>query len=352
MTVEQKFTRWVKLSVLLFIAVFAYFLLADFKMPLTPQAMVVRNVVKVVPQVSGNIVDLQVENNQAVQRGDVLFSIDPSVYELAVERAELAVEQAQQQNEQIDASILAAIADVDAIKIVYQQKQQYAKRLAALFTSSSVSQQQRDDAQSAAVAEHAKLLAAEARLKQLQVNRGKLGDSNLNLQVAQNQLKQARLNLSYTEVKAEQDGVVTNVQLAVGAYANAGQPLLALVSSESEVIADFREKSSRYAVNGSPALVTFDSQPGTLYQAEVVGMDAGVSDGQFDANGRLATPANSNRWVRDAQRMRLHLAVKQADAQFLPSGAKATVQLLPQQPVFAYLARLQLKFLSLLHYIY
>ncbi len=352
MTVEHKFTRWVKFSVLLFVAVFAYFLFADFKMPLTPQAMVVRNVVKVVPQVSGHIVALQVQNNQTVKRGDVLFSIDPAAYQLAVERAELAVEQAQQQNDQIDAAILAAIADVEASEIVYQQKQQYAKRLADLFANNSVSQQQRDDAQSDAVAEHAKLLAAQARVKQLQVNRGKLGDSNLNLQVAQNQLNQARLNLSYTEVKAEQDGVVTNVQLAVGAYANAGQPLLALVSSEAEVIADFREKSSRYALNGSPALVTFDSQPGTLYRAEVVGMDAGVSDGQFDANGRLATPANSNRWVRDAQRMRLHLAVKQADAPFLPSGAKATVQLLPQQQLFAYLARLQLKFLSLLHYVY
>ncbi len=352
MTVEQKFTRWVKLSVLLFIVLFAYFLFADFKMPLTPQAMVVRNVVKVVPQVSGNVVALHVKNNQPVKRGDVLFSIDSATYELAVERAELAVEQAQQQNDQLDASIVAAVADVDAIKIVYQQKQQYAKRLAALFKSNSVSQQQRDDARSDAVAEHARLLAAEARLKQLEVNRGQLGVSNLNLQVALNQLKQARLNLSYTEVIAEQNGVVTNVQLAVGAYANAGQPLLALVSSEAEVIADFREKSSRYAQNGSPALVTFDSQPGTLYEAQVVGMDAGVSNGQFDANGRLATPVNSNRWVRDAQRMRLHLAVSQADALFLPSGAKATVQLLPSHDLFAFLARLQLKFLSLLHYIY
>lgn len=352
MTVEQKFTRWVKYSILIFVLVFGYFLFADSTLPLTPQAMVTRNVTKIVPQVSGNVVALYVKNSQVVEKGELLFSIDPAPYELALEKSELAVALAQQANLQLDASLAAAQANYNAIKIVAEQKLQYAQRLSALFIRHGVSQQTNDDAQSDAVAEQANLLAAKAEVKQLQVSRGLLGRYNLNLQVAQNQLKQAKLNLSYSQVHAKQDGIVTNLQLAVGTYATAGQPLLALVSTQSEVIADFREKSSRDVVNGSRALVAFDSFPGQLFPASLLSLDAGVSVGQFDANGSLATPSSSTRWVRDAQRMRLHFILDKKYSHFLPAGAQATVQLLPKSKLLAHLAKWQIQFLSLLHYVY
>lgn len=352
MTSEQKFTLWIKYAMSIFVLIFAYFLLADFKIPLTPQAMVTRGVTKIVPRVNGTIVAINVKNNQSVEQDEVLFSIDPASYQLALEKALLLVQQAKQTNLQLDASLAAAQASIKAIAIVASQKQQYVQRLDSLFERHSVSEQQKEDAESAAVAEQANLLAAQARLKELQVSRGEVGDNNVKLRVAKNQLKQAELNLSYTQVRAQQDGIVTNLQLEVGAYATSGQPLLALVSSKAEVIADFREKSARYAVNGSPALIAFDGDPGHLYKASVISTDAGVSVGQFAANGSLATPSVSTRWVRDAQRMRLHLLLDDAHPDSLPSGAQATVQLLPKNGVFAWLAKTQIGLLSLLHYIY
>jgi len=352
MTAEQKFNRWIKLSMMAFLMIFAYFLLADLEMPLTPQAMAARGVTKVAPRVNGHIVALNVENNQGVCKGDVLFYIDPVPYQLAVEKAKLSLEQTNKANEQLDASLTAVEADVKANSIIAQQKQRNALRIDALFNRNGTSQQQKDDAQSSATAAQAKLLAAKARLKELQVSRGDLNEHNLNLRVARNQLKQAELNLSYTQVKAEQDGIVTNLQLEVGAYATSGKPLLALVSTKVDIIADFREKSSRSASAGSRALVAFDGEPGQLYPAYVTSIDAGVSAGQFDANGSLATPTESNRWVRDAQRMRMHLALDAAYPNTLPSGARATVQVLPENRIFAWLATVQIRFLSLLHYIY
>ncbi|MFT6927641.1 MAG: multidrug resistance efflux pump [Psychromonas sp.] len=352
MTSEQKFTLWIKYAMTIFVVIFAYFLLADFKIPLTPQAMVTRGVTKVVPRVNGTIVAINIKNNQRVEPGEVLFSIDSAPYQLALEKALLQVQLAKQANLQLDASLAAAKANLKAIVIVSRQKQQYVQRLDALFARHSVSEQQKDDAESAAVGEQANLLAAKARLKELQVSRGDVSDDNVKLRVAGNQLKQAELNLSYTQVRAQQGGIVTNLQLEVGAYATSGQPLLALVSSKAEVIADFREKSARYAVNGSPALITFDGNPGHLYKASVISTDAGVSVGQFAANGSLATPSVSTRWVRDAQRMRLHLVLNDAHSEIFPSGAKATVQLMPDSGVFAWLAKTQIGLLSLLHYIY
>lgn len=175
MTPDQKFARWIKYSCVVFVLVFAYFLVADLAMPLTPQAMATRVVTKVAPRVNGQITHLYVANNQEIQKGDLLFQIDPQPYKLAVEKAQLNLQQVIQNNEQLDASITAAKADVEASKIVAEQKIREANRLNTLFSRNGTSQQQRDDAQSSATAAKANLLAAKARLKELEVSRGELG---------------------------------------------------------------------------------------------------------------------------------------------------------------------------------
>lgn len=352
MTPDQQFARLVKFAMFGFVMIFGYFMLADTLMPLTPQAMATRVVTKVTPQISGKIQTIAVTNNQAVTKGDLLFQVDPAPYELAVSQAKLALEQARQDNAELDASLIAAKADVNASKATALQKRSEAKRLDALYATHGVSQQQRDQADSDADAAEANLLAANARLDKLKVSRGAYGEANLKVRQALNSLEQAELNLSYTQIRADQDGVVTNLQLEVGSFATVGQPLLALVSDKVDIIADFREKSLRGVNASSTALIAFDGEPGRLYRAQVSSVDAGVSAGQFDANGRLAAPQESDRWVRDAQRLRLHLILDGDGMKDLPSGARATVQLLPDNSLFGLLAKVQIKVISLLHYIY
>lgn len=77
MTPDQKFALWIKYSIVAFVALFAYFLVADLAMPLTPQAMATRTVTKISPRVNGQISDVFVTNNQTVHKGEVLFTIDP-----------------------------------------------------------------------------------------------------------------------------------------------------------------------------------------------------------------------------------------------------------------------------------
>ncbi|MCV5977916.1 biotin/lipoyl-binding protein, partial [Escherichia coli] len=84
--------------------------------------MATRVVTKVAPRVNGQITHLYVANNQEIQKGDLLFQIDPQPYKLAVEKAQLDLQQVIQNNEQLDASITAAKADVEASKIVAEQK--------------------------------------------------------------------------------------------------------------------------------------------------------------------------------------------------------------------------------------
>lgn len=72
--------------------------------------------------------------------------------------------------------------------------------------------------------------------------------------------------------------------------------MAALVDDRIDIVADFREKSLRYVRPGDRAAVVFDARPGEVFGARVAAIDAGVKEGQLDANGDLAAPVTSDRW--------------------------------------------------------
>ena len=98
MSAEQLFNRWIKWTLLLFGLVFGYYLAADLYMPVTTDSLVQRYVVQVAPQVPGRVVSVAVQNNQQVKKGDLLFELDPTDYQLKLEQAQLQLEQSQQNN--------------------------------------------------------------------------------------------------------------------------------------------------------------------------------------------------------------------------------------------------------------
>ncbi|EOQ78278.1 putative secretion protein [Pseudomonas aeruginosa VRFPA02] len=294
---------------------FVYFLVADLWMPLTPQAQLTRPVVRVAPRVSGQVAEVLVSNNGHVQPGEVLFRLDPEPFRLAVRQAELALEEAERTNRELDAAIASAKADL-------------------LAARSSAGE-----------------LDSEAR-RELTARRGTAGEDNLRLRQARNALAQARLQLQYSSVRADRAGTLSNLQLTPGTYVPAGTPVAALVDDRIDIVADFREKSLRYVRPGDRAAVVFDARPGEVFGARVAAIDAGVKEGQLDANGDLAAPVTSDRWVRDAQRQRLHVVLDELPEGLLPTGAKATVQLYPGDGLSHLLGRAQIVAISLLHYVY
>ncbi|HDY99636.1 MAG TPA: HlyD family secretion protein [Pseudomonas sabulinigri] len=354
MTPDQLFARWVRVSLIIFALVFAYFLAADLWMPLTPQSRVMHPVIRIAPQVSGQIIEVRVKDNQHVRAGDLLFSIDPRSYELAVQQAQLAMEAAGRDNEGYDASLAAAEAEVRSAQVQVNELAREHKRMSTLLASRNVSQQLYDQTQSSYQGAQSSLASAKARAEQLRVQRGITDEDNLRLRQARNDLERAELNLSYTEVRAETDGIVSNLQIKPGTYAAVGNSLAALVSDEADVIADFREKSLVHMAVGEEAAVVFDALPGHVFTARVTAVDAGTLQGQLMPDGSLAAPETSDRWVRDAQRQRIHLALDETPELLaqLPSGSRATVQLYPVGGLAALLGGLQIHLVSLMHYIY
>jgi len=354
MTPDEKFSHYVKLSLIGFVLIFVYYLIADIYLPVTPQARVYHPVVQISPQINGRVTQVLVSNNQRVKAGDVLFNIDQGPYSLAFEQAQLMLDDAKLQNKRLDTNVKAIEANISAAKAKQHEQQLLKNRGEKLYQQNSISEQALESIRANFEASKASEAALEAQLAEAVLARGELGKENLAMRHAGNTLAQAELNLSYTQVRALSDGIVTNLQLLDGAYAVAGKPLLAIVAKKADLVADFREKSLLNMKEGSLAKVVFDSRPGEVYDAKILTFEAGVSNGQLSANGLLSTTETSNRWVRDAQRQRIHLKLID-DATLItnmPSGARATVQLLPESTIGQWFGAAQIRFISWLHYIY
>tara|TARA_R110001632_G_scaffold137491_2_gene253121 strand:+ start:1546 stop:2610 length:1065 start_codon:yes stop_codon:yes gene_type:complete len=354
MTPDETFSRYVRLSLIGFVFVFIYYLIADIYLPVTPQARVYHPVVQISPQINGRVVKVLVSNNQQVKAGDVLFSIDQGPYTLALEQAELMLDDAKLQNKRLDTNVKAIEANTSAAKAKQHEQKLLKNRGEQLYQNNSISEQALESIRANFEASRANEAALTAQLAEAVLARGESGEHNLAIRHAANKLAQAELNLSYTQVRSLSDGVVTNLQLLEGAYALAGNPLLAIVAKKADLVADFREKSLLNMKPGSLARVVFDSRPGEVYNAKIMTFEAGVSNGQLSANGMLSITETSNRWVRDAQRQRIHLKLINDEELItnMPSGSRATVQLLPESIIGQWFGAAQIRFISWLHYIY
>lgn len=353
MAPEQSFARWIRVAIIAFVLLFIYYLLADAFLPVTPQARVLRQVTRIAPEVSGEVVAVEVANNQSVQAGDVLFRIDPEPFRLAVQKAELALEQARRENDELDAELAAARADLSAARAAAEEASRQRKRADSLMQSGSMSSRQYDEILARYHSTTAAVASTRARIQSLEVKRGETSRDNLRLRQAKNALATAHLNLERTTIRAPRAGWISNLQLAEGDYVKAGAPALAEIGARLDIVADFREKSLRHVSEGGPAWIALDGLPGQVFPAHLASRDEGVKAGQLIADGNLTSIPTTNRWVRDAQRIRVHLTLDRALPKLPASGARATVQLAPESnPLAGVIAQGQITLMSWLHYVY
>ena len=353
MTPDQRFTRWVKIALAAFLLLFVYFLLADSFMPMTPEARAMRPVTRIAPELSAPVSEVVVRDHQRVEAGDVLFRLNPEPFQLALNQAQLNREQAEQENARLTAELAAARASLASAQATYEERSGERRRAEALLGRQGISRQQYEQQVAAEHTARAAVASARAQIDSLEVQLGEEGEANLRLRQANNALEKAELDVARTDVRAREAGEVTNLQLQPGDYVQAGQPAVALVASEVDVVADFREKSLRHIAPGDEAKVVFDALPGHIFAGHVRAFDAGVREGQQAADGQLVDIPTSDRWVRDAQRVRIHVVLDEPLEELPTSGARATVQLVPGGHALAKpFAWLQANLISWLHYVY
>src|SRR6516165_11631217 len=80
--------RWTLVILVICVVLFGWTLVADRLTPYTSDASVRAFVVRIVPEVSGKVIEVAVRDNQIVRTGDLLYRIDPTPFRITVERAE------------------------------------------------------------------------------------------------------------------------------------------------------------------------------------------------------------------------------------------------------------------------
>lgn len=257
----------------------------------TDDAYVHADFTTVAPQVSGTVETVLVEDNQPVNKGDLLSTLDDRDFvaavnaakaQLASARAGVASLQAHliQQDTVIRQAQAAVAADEAALKLAKVNHARY--RNLATDGSGTVQAQQQAEAQlSVQLASRDKSQAGlQAARQQVDVLKADLEKAKATLAHAQAALDLARLKLSYTRITAPISGTIGQKSVRIGAFVNAGKPLLAIVPLEAVYIsANFRETQLARVKTGQTVEIEVDALPGEALQGTVqsLGPASGVS---------------------------------------------------------------------------
>ncbi|WP_270933313.1 HlyD family secretion protein [Falsiroseomonas oryzae] len=339
--------------VLLFVLVLALHVLLDRVAPYTSEATLQAPVVGLAPEVSGDIVDVAVRDNQPVRAGDVLFHLDRSRFAAAVEQAEANLASASQSVGASTAALSAAEAQVLEARANLVNTREQSARVMQLVERRVYAEAQADRARAQLASAQASVQRAEADLEEARRRLGPGGADNPQIRAALAQLQRARIDLASTEVRAPVDGFLTNTVLAPGQFANAGRTIATIIDTESAwVVANLPENALGNIRPGDRAEITFNVAPGRIVTGRVESIAAGVTQEIGGAQPGLARVPERRRWLRDTQRIPVRIELLSRDD--IPAfrvGSRANVIVITQDagPVAA-LARLWLRVVATANY--
>jgi membrane fusion protein, multidrug efflux system len=283
------------------LAVYVTRIYLDF--PQTDDAYVRANTVGIAPHVSGPIVELPIRDNQHVKQGDLLFIVDPRPYQAELDGEQANVDLTDLQINALDNSITAAKAKQAELEADREYDQQYLARIVPLLKENFVTANDVSNARSKLAAAKAAVANARSEVARAINELGKYGDINARRQAAEAARYKARLNLDYCYVRAPFDGYVTNLNIAVGQYANEGKQVLSLVDNRHwYVLANFRETFLARIRPGMNASVFLLGYPKVRFHGRVEGVGwALFQDNGASVDGLPRVEPTLN-WVRLAQR--------------------------------------------------
>lgn len=302
-------------------------IVSDRIVPSTDNARVKGYVVPVKPQVSGQVIDIQVRPNQLVSEGDILISLNPVDYEIAVKKAEQDLEIAGQNVGAQTASIASAQARLTSAVVERDNVELQTRRVLGLAEKGVVSDSEADKARANLATARASVANAQADLERANRQLGAEGEENSQIKAALLALEKAQLDLERTVVRAPTNGGVSNFSLSEGFYASAGQPIMTFVSSDSIWIeAYFRENSLGNIQPGNEVEIALDFAPGKVVKGRISSVDWGVDWGQSNQAGKLAQANNQTGWLRQTQMLPVSIEFDTTDTSgLLRIGGQADV---------------------------
>ncbi len=354
-TFSAKF--WVVTIISVIILLIFYYVLLDRYTPYTSDAYIQAYVLQVAPQVDGQVVEVYVTNNDFVQEGDKLFSLDPRPYQYQVEQLRAKLVQTRQNIDELKSDIRAAEQAVKASEANYGYSTKRYNDLLPLAEKNYIAKLELDQANDQMNADKAALLQSRADYeKAKQALEYTIDGDYAIIKEAEADLATAEYNLTQTTYYAPADGIVTNLQLVKGSYIDVGTAVMTFVDTENWwVVANFRENSVGQIRPGQDAEVSIALYPGTIFNAVVESTDWGVSAGQGMPSGELPDVEDPDNWVQLAQRfpVRLRITDLDPDVYHLRIGGSVSVAIFTGDSIILNpLAKLWLRIGSIVDFVY
>ena len=375
-------TPW-KVGVVIFpvVALATTILLLNIFAPTTTDVRVVKYVVPIVSQVKGRVIEVPVENNRPVKKGDVLFRVDPAPYESEVlsleaklvsddakvvaERARLNEMQARLPDavageRQLREQLKQAVGGVASLQASLELARKRVQQNIELTATGAGNRFDLEQAQTNVVELTAQLAAARAAEQQVQekldgrINgdlaavasaKAQISTAQAQVKVAQAaadttraQLENARWNLEQTTVVAPGNGTMVNVMLRPGFFVTgvAFNEVMTFVDTDYQIFALFNQNELHQIEPGNEAEIALDTYPGRIVKAHVDSVIWAQGQGQIDASGDLPRTT----FVAPPGRFPVKLVVAEKDnALFLAAGARGAAAIYTERMTLIHLIR-------------
>ncbi|UJW86637.1 HlyD family secretion protein [Devosia sp. SL43] len=306
----------------------AYFYLTGGRYIDTDNAYVQQSKVSISSDVSGRIASVAVANNQMVQAGDVLFTVDPEPYRIALSQADAALATARVNVEQLRVGLAVARAKLDAANATLEIRQKDWDRNSALQTQGVTAESSLDDARLALQAAQSNVALEQQDVANataaLGGNPDIATDEHPAVRAAMAARDTAARNLEKTTILAPAAGIVSQVDsLNVGQFVATGSTIATLVETEvTWVEANFKETQLTGLAAGMPVEVTVDAYPGLALTGHVDSIGAATG-----AEFALIPAQNATgNWVKVVQRIPVRIVLDGEVGANLRAGMSAAVK--------------------------
>ncbi|NOQ79220.1 MAG: HlyD family efflux transporter periplasmic adaptor subunit [Gammaproteobacteria bacterium] len=359
-TAKKSVKKGTLLILLMILLSLVWYLAADRYTPYTQQARIDGYVVGVSSEVSGVVNQVWVKNNQTVEKGQPLFEIKRSQYEIALNKAHSQLEDVKRQIAAGSAGVESAQANLLAKRANKKKAHQDVVRLEALYKKDpgAISIRRLESSQASYAQAVAKVAGAEAEVIRAIEQKGGEGENNAKLKSAISAVDKAELDLEHTVTYASSHGIITDLRTDVGQFANAGSPVMTFISIHDIWInAEFTENNLGHMQIGSPVELVIDAIPGEVFSGKVRSIGLGIAVGQDPPAGTLPTIENNRDWLRQSQRFPVIIAfdINQNESlrKFIRIGGQAEVIGFTEgQDILNSLAKLYIRVMSWFSYAY
>ncbi len=270
------------ITIIIFLISAVFYSIHNYFYKSTDDAFVEGHIVSIAPRVSGQVVNLKIDDNMEVKKGDLLLEIDPNDYRVKFEQSKADFEENTARLQQAKNELLKTKSELDFAKNDYE-------RYSKLYRKEISSKQDFE-------ASKTKFVEAQMNYKN---SKAKYDEISASSKKMKSKVEEDKLNLSYTKIYAPQDGLITNRTVEEGNFVQKAQPLFSIVPEKVWVVANFKETQIANMKKGQKVKIKIDTFGSKKFSGEVESIQRSTG-----AKASLFPPENAvGSYVKIVQRV-------------------------------------------------